>query len=87
MSGRAWPASGPFLTFFRENEMQMIRVRIRATGQVLLMIPNVARAMIGGRTAVEVDENGRELVETAALDRSRQTAVAPAQKPVKKKGK
>lgn len=45
----------------------MIRVRIKATGQVQDMIPQVARAMIAGGTAEEVKD---EQIETAALKRN-----------------
>jgi hypothetical protein len=58
--------------------MQMIKVRIRATGQVLEMVPNVAQRMIAGGTAVAV-------TESMAVAPAAERAVAPAQAgPVKK---
>ena len=47
-----------------ENELPPIRVRIKATGQVLDMVPTVARAMIAGGTAEPVKNDS---VETATL--------------------
>jgi hypothetical protein len=52
--------------------MKMIRIRIRATGQITDMVPNVARAMINGGTAVEVTES---MTVAPVVER----AVAPAQ--------
>ena len=70
--------------------MRLIRVRIKATGQVLDMIPSVANAMIAGRTAEKVGTQG-ELIENAAIDRSKSAAIAPAQhsqsREEKRKGK
>jgi hypothetical protein len=54
--------------------MQMIKVRIKATGQIQEMIPNVARAMIAGGTAELVEEK----VETSSL-KPAERAVAPGQ--------
>ena len=54
--------------------MQMIKVRIKATGQVQDMIPNVARAMIAGGTAELVEET----TESAAIEPG-ERAVAPGQ--------
>jgi len=48
--------------------MRMIKIRIRATGQVTDMVPAVARAMINGGTAEEVKpaiKLPRELVDDA----------------------
>ena len=60
--------------------MQMIRIRIKATGQVTEMVPDVARTMILGGTAEEVKTI--ESMSVAAGER----AVAPAQAgPAKKK--
>lgn len=36
--------------------MNLIRVRVRESGQVLDMVPDVARAMIAGGTAVSVGQ-------------------------------
>lgn len=59
--------------------MKMTRVRIRATGQVTDMLPDVARAMILGGTAEEVKS------ESMAVSPQAERAVAPAQSgPTKK---
>jgi hypothetical protein len=60
--------------------MKMIRVRIRATGQVLDMAPAPARAMILGRTAEEVPSS-----ESMAVAPIAERAVAPAQAGAAKK--
>ena len=61
----------------------MIRIRIKATGQVTEMIPSVARAMILGGTAEEVKSKP---IESMAVTSSVERAVAPAQAgPAKKK--
>lgn len=59
--------------------MQMIRVRIRASGQVLDMVPIVARRMIAGGTAEEVP------TESMAVSPRLERAVAPAQSGPSKK--
>jgi hypothetical protein len=66
---------------------QLVRVRIKASGQIVELIPNVAQAMLMGQTAVRVDENGEEIssAETAMLDPTREKSVSPAQN--KKGGK
>jgi hypothetical protein len=51
--------------------MGFITIRIRETGQVTEMVPDVARAMILGGTADEV--------ESMAVAQSAERAVAPAQ--------
>jgi len=61
--------------------MQMMRVRIKETGQVTDMVPAVARAMILGGTAEEVKSNA---VESMAVAAAGERAVAPAQEPQKK---
>ncbi len=75
-----------------------IRVRIRATGQVIDMAPIAARALLNGGTAELVEEtetpNGETKsapaetkpakVETAAVEGSAETSVAPAQHKNKK---
>lgn len=53
--------------------MQMIRVRVKATRQVLDMVPDVARRMIAGGTAEEVSQV--ENMTRAVAER----AIAPAQ--------
>ena len=64
--------------------MQMIKVRIRATGQVTDMVPNVARRMIAGGTAEEVKKV--PVAESMAVSPVAERAVAPAQAgPSKKK--
>ena len=56
-----------------------IKIRIRATGQVTDMVPNVARRMIAGGTAEEV-------IESTAVAPAPERAVATAQNgPAKKK--
>jgi hypothetical protein len=63
--------------------MNFTRVRIRESGQVIDMVPDVARAMILGGTAVEVKSSQPEsmAVSTATAER----AVTPAQDgPVRK---
>jgi hypothetical protein len=54
------------------------KVRIRATGQIVELIPRVAEAMLSGGTAEEV-------VETTMVNPREETAVAPAQNPQPKK--
>jgi hypothetical protein len=60
--------------------MPMVRVRIKATGQVLDIIPDVARRMIAGRTAEEVSATvvSQAPIESMTLGQA-QTAVAPQQ--------
>lgn len=60
-----------------------IRVRIKASGQVLEMAPIAARALLNGGTAELVDETEAAnletkpaSIETAAVEGSAQTAVA-----------
>jgi hypothetical protein len=55
--------------------MKMIKIRIRATGQVTDMVPAVARAMILGGTAEEV----KTRPESMAVEPVSERAVAPAQ--------
>jgi hypothetical protein len=62
--------------------MPMIRVRIKASRQVLDMVPNVARAMILGGTAEEVKSSSQP--ETMSVATTSERAVAPAQSPAKK---
>lgn len=61
--------------------MKMIKVRIRSTGQVTDMVPDVARCMIAGGTAEEVKPAEPETMAVAPLA---EHAVAPAQAPAKK---
>lgn len=56
--------------------MKMIRVRIRATGQVLEMVPSVAQRMIAGKTAEEVSN---EPMESMAVAHQAERAVSAAQ--------
>jgi hypothetical protein len=61
------------------DNSRMIRVRIKASGQVLEMAPHPARAMILGGTAEEVKS------ESMAVAPAVECAVAPAQaEPAKK---
>lgn len=66
--------------------MKMIRIRIKATGQVTEMVPNVARSMILGGTAEEVKSSSVESkpVESMAVAAVAERAVAPAQQVAKK---
>ncbi len=66
----------------------MTLVRIRATGQVLEMVPHAANAMIDGGTAeLVLDETkGPKTETTTAMPRS-EKAVGPGQNPPKRKGK
>jgi hypothetical protein len=61
--------------------MKMIKIRIRETGQVLDMVPDVARAMINGGTAEEVKPAQPESMAVAPIA---ERAVAPAQAPSRK---
>jgi hypothetical protein len=74
--------------------MQMVKVRIRSTGQVQEMIPNVARAMIASGAGELVLASGGDIetasvdtskIETASLDRKTQTTDAPAQEKPKRR--
>jgi hypothetical protein len=74
--------------------MQMTKIRIRSTGQVLEMIPNVARAMIAsGAGELVVDSEAKietasvdqSKIEAASLDRKALTTDAPAQEKQKRK--
>lgn len=65
--------------------MQMMRIRIKATGQVTDMVPAVARAMILGGTAEEVKQ--QRAVENMSLDIAGERAVAPAQSSSAKKSR
>jgi hypothetical protein len=60
---------------------QLVRVRIKASGQIVELIPSVAQAMLVGQTAVRVDENGEEVsgAKTAALNPVREKSISPAQ--------
>jgi hypothetical protein len=62
----------------------MIKIRIRETGQVTDMVPDVARAMINGGTAVEVCDTKAAKPETMAVAPTAERAVAPAQSPTRK---
>lgn len=68
--------------------MQMTKIRIRATGQVTEMIPNVARAMIASGAGEEVKSETpieSAKIETATITTPPQKATAPAQDKPKKK--
>ena len=54
--------------------MKFTIIRIKATGQVTEMVPDVARAMILGGTAEEV-----KTTESMAVGNQGERAVAPAQ--------
>lgn len=64
------------------DDSKLIRVRIKGTGQILDLVPHVARARIAGGTAELLEEPA---AETAALDPSTEQAVTSAHKPPKKK--
>jgi hypothetical protein len=71
----------PELSFSSKGRfMQMMRVRVKATRQVLDMVPDVARRMIAGGTAEEVSatEGSRAPIESMTHGQA-QTAVAPQQ--------
>lgn len=70
--------------------IQWIRVRIKATGQVIDMVPDRARALIGIGTADAVNEDEAKKLETpgpeaATIAPAQERAVAPAQNKTKKK--
>lgn len=75
--------------------MNCVRVRIRATGQVLEMVPDVAAAMITGGTAERVDKHNLSLaevvpivIETMTVDNEAEHTVAGSQaQPAQKKRK
>jgi len=75
------------------NDSQLIKMRIKATGQVLDLVPSVARAMFHGGTAELVDVEDAERMrppagaETASVEPRAERAVARAQAPPKKKAK
>jgi len=62
-------------------DSQLIRVRIKETGQIVDLIPAVAHARIGGGTAERVVVNPRP--ETAAV-KPAERAVSTKQDPPKK---
>jgi len=57
-----------------QKQMKFTIIRIKATGQVTEMVPDVARAMILGGMADEV-----KTTESMAVDQKAEHAVAPAQ--------
>lgn len=61
----------------------MTVVRIKATGQVIDMVPRAAHALIGGGTAEAVTE--KKVVETAMRQGQGARAVAPAQTSAKRR--
>lgn len=65
--------------------MEMIRVRVKHTGQVVDMVPDVARRMIAGGTAERVSATGAP-IESMTLGEAR-TAVAPQQSGPRRKSK
>lgn len=71
----------------------LIQMRIKATGQVLDLVPHVARAMYHGGTAELINESDRDRMtivapaETAAIEPRAETAVTKAHKPPKKKAR
>ena len=62
--------------------MNHIRVRIKESGQVLDMVPDVARAMLAGGTAERADLGS---IESQAVEPRSERAVAPAQAGPQKK--
>ena len=56
----------------------LIKVRVKATGQIVEMIPSVARAMLQGGTVEEV-------IETAMVDPQAEKAVTRAKNPEPRK--
>ena len=63
--------------------MQLTKVRIRATGQVLDMVPDVARAMINGGTAEEVKKSVESMAVAGGAERAVAAAHSPERKPAK----
>ncbi len=59
--------------------MNWIKVRIKATGQVLDMLPSAARAMIAGGTAELVGDSNSSQAQpqTAAIEPRNERAIAP----------
>jgi hypothetical protein len=47
--------------------MQLTRVRVRASGQVVDMVPSVATAMILGGTAEQLDSDGNVVARTESM--------------------
>ena len=64
--------------------MPMIRVRVKATGQVLDMVPEVAKRMIAGGTAERINLVDSP-VESMAVAPEAERAVVPAQAGPRKK--
>ena len=70
-------------------------IRIRASGQVTEMVPDVARAMIGSGMAEEVSaqsavgpqDGNHRLPESMTINSSAERAVAPAQAGPRKKSR
>ncbi len=59
--------------------MNWIKVRIKATGQVLDMLPSAARAMVAGGTAELVGDSNSSQAQpqTAAIEPRNERAIAP----------
>lgn len=64
------------------DDSQLIRVRIKATGQIVDLLPAVARARVAGGTAELVED---KLSETAAVEPRAEAAVTAEHKPPKRK--
>lgn len=64
------------------DDSNFIRVRIKATGQIVDLVPAVARARISGGTAESLEENK---AETTALEPRAETAVTAEHKPPRRK--
>lgn len=59
--------------------MQLVKVKLRGSGQIVQLMPKIAYARIGGGTAELVDDPNVKKTETAAAATRVETATAPAQ--------
>lgn len=67
--------------------MNHIRVRIKESGQVLDMVPDVARAMIAGGSAVSVGQVATPKQPESAMLQPRAEQALSQRKPAAKKGR
>ena len=68
------------------SDAKLVRVRIRSTGQVLDLIPNVARAMLNGKMAELIEDPNKNKPEAATMAQPA-SAVSRKQTPAKKLGR
>jgi hypothetical protein len=57
--------------------MKLVRIRIKGSGQTLMLVPKIAYARINGGTAELVDDPNQ--IETATPAKPTETSDAPAQ--------